>query len=796
MIRRFTSIVCLFVLAIATWAGPVSRQQAFEIAREYFDKAGHGLLLQAEPQSDLSLAYECLPKASRVQGEPQPLYYVINRAEHGGFVVVAGDDRVRPVVGYVEQGHFDMRHLHDNMRWWFQALEGTMWSVTRMKTENTCNLLSDENRQNAVEPLVTVHWGQRAPYNNRCPMDVYHEEDHRSLVGCVAVSMAQVLHRWQYPLHPTGQVDYTTTTHGINLSADLADFTFHWDRMLSDYSGEVGTAEQKDAVAELMYACGLAVNMDYCTFSSGAWLTGTTLRNNFGIDGTACDVKRIYYSRLEWDNLIKAELNAGRPVIYSGYTAKSGHSFICDGYNAEGLFHINRGWDGWMDGYFALSELNSAAEYAGAPSGDRDCYNFDQTALIGIQPKVGEGTAPTHTMYYHNLRIESSSSRDRVAVRVEKMGTDENGFEGIGVIAIFDENGDHVGFISGTERISLPPQYYYDNFNFVGALPDDLQDGYYFLYPVAQYDGEEFANLMRGRVGAPYVEYLILQVDGEQVALFDPAQVTADIHLVSVKSAEEECYAGVTNVFELTVRNDGAMYHGPLVLSRELDGENYIIYTNNYIFESGEERTLLVKVPAPDEAGTDRLKLWMSAGDDDDYYTNGCEYQYVDEFAYEVIQTKPGAPVLKLEELKLATPSVVRGEDLLMDMRVSNSGGFFDGWFLLYVFPEEGGKSVGYTYADLKLDGGREKNLRMRLSTANLQEGRYVLLPYAGGERVPSEYYYFNVLSSATGIGQVMEEPALKEQTIYDVSGIRMNGKLKELPQGVYVVDGKKVMVK
>lgn len=273
MMKRLLLLGGACLTAVMVLAGPVSREQALQTARDYLKKERMARSQSAAP--DLVLAYERLPKAGRGSGDVAPLYYVFNEAAGGGFVVVSGDDRVRPVMGVAERGSFVADSLPDGLKWWLEALARTMEDVTA--TDAPCSLTATTDMSGlkaSVAPLVKTTWGQGWPYNLKCPVDKAHGTQSdgtypHSLTGCTATAMSQVLARWKYPVRGNGTVSYRSSTHGFNLTANLGSFVFDWDKMLDSYVGNP-TEEQCDAVAELMYACGLAVNMNYCTQASGA----------------------------------------------------------------------------------------------------------------------------------------------------------------------------------------------------------------------------------------------------------------------------------------------------------------------------------------------------------------------------------------------------------------------------------------------------------------------------------------------------------------------------------------------
>lgn len=234
-------------------------------------------------------------------------------------------------------------------------------------------------------PLVKTTWNQGAPYNDLCPQ----KNGQITYTGCVATSTAQVMNYHQWPPQGTGTVSYDW--NGQTLSMDFGATTFAWNDMLDSYpTATTGTDAQRQAVATLMKACGYALHMTYGLSEdggSGAYSSdiANVLINNFSYDVTARYVQREFYSPEEWEQMIYDNLADIGPAIYGGHGSLGGHSFICDGYDTDGLFHIN--WGGTSDGYFRLSALDPPSLGAGGGAGG---FNSQQNATLGIRkPQPG-----------------------------------------------------------------------------------------------------------------------------------------------------------------------------------------------------------------------------------------------------------------------------------------------------------------------------------------------------------------------------------------------------------------------
>lgn len=304
--------------------------------------------------------------------------YVFSR-DNAGFIIAPADNSFPAIIGYSDEGNFDVTTASPEMMWWLSQYSQ---QVSACQSESDIVRAGDSFRPE-VAPLINTKWNQYGPYNRYCPMD----NGYRTLTGCVATAMAQVIKYHGYP--EKGTKNFSYTWNGQKLSYRFGDADFKYDDMLNEY--DYGYTEaQANAVADLMYACGVSVKMNYSSGASSAYSRDIAyaLRFLFEYDGTTRFLKRDYYSAAQWDDIVYEELAAGRPVLYSGATPEGGHQFVCDGYR-NGYFHINWGWGGSSDGYFMLSLLNPSDQGAGSFEGG---YNSFQDIVCGIQP--GKSTTP------------------------------------------------------------------------------------------------------------------------------------------------------------------------------------------------------------------------------------------------------------------------------------------------------------------------------------------------------------------------------------------------------------------
>lgn len=314
--------------------------------------------------------------------------YIFNG--ENGFVIVAADDRVKPILGYSLTDRFVTENMPENLRFWFQGYNDEIQYAidNQIRTSEETAYEWDELKKGkpnvakttvVVEPLIQTHWDQSPGYNDMCPYDDY--EGERAVTGCVATAMAQIMKYWEYPSNGSGWHGYIPETHPeygeqyVNFGASMYD----WNSMPLNSSNY--------EVAKLMYHCGVSVNMDYDIANnggSGAYSVDIpySLNKYFGYQNAIVREKSSY-TDYNWIQMLKNELDANIPIQYNGEGDNGAHAFICDGYDNQNYFHFNWGWSGANDAYYALTNLVPGSGGVGGGS-----YNFtnNQFAIFGIQP--------------------------------------------------------------------------------------------------------------------------------------------------------------------------------------------------------------------------------------------------------------------------------------------------------------------------------------------------------------------------------------------------------------------------
>ena len=406
--------------------------------------------------SDLASAYVA---TAMVNGTMVVDYYVFNVVGGTGFVMVSGDDAIKPILAWSNEASFDYGHISPEAKYWIEGYQeqinaviaenypaqaGTpeQWSALQTARKNVAA------RTTAVSPMLTTKWDQGTFYNSSCPPMTY--------TGCVATSMAQILKYHNWPTVGCGSHTYTPAGF-LSRNSNFGNTTYPWTAMPNT------VAATNMPVANLMKDCGTAVDMKYGTSESGAYTLidqspvllcseyalKTFFRYKRTLHGVMRDGNSTYapISTAAWVSMLKAEMNAGRPVLYSGQGTSGGHAWVCDGYDASNNFHMNWGWSGsGPDGYYSVDNLAPPVLGAGGGGG---AFNAQQGVIIGIEPDSFPNTTGTLKMLAHvNIAANSPFPYHNPFTVVTKIG---NGgtttFKGDFCAQVFDTLNNSIGIV-------------------------------------------------------------------------------------------------------------------------------------------------------------------------------------------------------------------------------------------------------------------------------------------------------------------------------------------------------------
>lgn len=354
LIRLF-SILLTALLPLAALAGGISASDALVIGLEFLDRQG--------------IAFHFDPTVRSTPQADDRGYYVFNSARQTGFVIVSADDRTPvPVLAYASKGTFDYDQLPPSAKAWMDAYTEAIKSLNANEVAKKPRTV---NTHSAVEPLIKSTWGQTAPYNQQCPM----LNGERTVTGCAATAMAQMMYYHQWPAKGKGSIKYTWKRAGKQLSRSFASSSYNWKAMTPAYS-DGSTTVQKNAVAQLMRDCGYAQKMNYGTSSSSSYPEdiAEALTTYFDYNKNTVRLVSRGSDDEEWESMLREELDNRRPVFYAGY-GTGGHAFVCDGYDQAGYFHFNFGWNGIADGYYTVASITPG----------KSDYSYSNMAVVGIK---------------------------------------------------------------------------------------------------------------------------------------------------------------------------------------------------------------------------------------------------------------------------------------------------------------------------------------------------------------------------------------------------------------------------
>ena len=432
-------------------------------------------------------------------------YYVFNN-DAGGFVIIAGDDAVAPVLGYTSTGAFDANNLPEGLKDLLKSYEQQIAALGKNYKANTTSTRAEFTGEKL---LNTAKWNQGAPFNKYTPNNY--------VTGCVATAGAIVMKHHGYPAKGVGSHSYTW--NGQNLTASF-EHDYDWANMPVRYTGDNDAAF--DGVARLMSDLGIAVNMQYANGGSASALEDlvTALKKYFGYSKYARHLKIEDLGAEAWNGRLRAEIDANRPVLYAASDANvGGHSFVIDGYKDES-FSVNWGWGGYCNGFYRVGALNP--EVDGTPQGDQ--YNSSQAAVFALQPSDGKEVLSNlrfikvdgylETMNMNVTDVKAGKNLTLYLLPLQSYG--ENSYTGKIAIALKNAKGEIREVFAETGIKELEHGYYIDQYLLGGACTVDAQEGDYLAIVSKEEGTDEYLEIL----GSDF-EKVILPATGFQPRTFE-----------------------------------------------------------------------------------------------------------------------------------------------------------------------------------------------------------------------------------------------------------------------------------
>jgi len=726
--KRCLIVALLLVQTVFCMAKHVNKDDALTIAHQFYQarlaKQGTSSIRKTKAKSltrsDFHLNYtrtDLIPKkvssASVSSSDSVTSYYVYNIGDNQGFVIAAGEDAVKSVLGYSLEGSFSNSSIPSNVKVWlnhyaseikYAAASGIsaalLDSISGLKSSGSTTQTGD-----VVAPLLgNIKWDQSSPYNLLCPKSgsTYTE------TGCVATAMAQIMKYYQWPVTGTGTVSYRDSPYGT-LSVNFSKSTYDWTDMLDGYgfsgSGLTTTGKQDTAVATLMYNCGVAAKMQYNTDANGGssanvYDAATALVTNFGYDKNIQVYDRSIYTESQWESLIKAELNAARPVLYAGNESDSvGHAFVCDGYDSDDLYHINWGWSGLYDGYFQLSALNP--DFSGSVNTTGGFSEY-QDIITGIQKPSSTSHSSFELGLYNEGLTASVSSLSSISTQTFSLSY---GFVNYGINTFAGKIG--VGlYKNNVLQEVLSSNTITDLQSGYGDASDTLSDislsglsaGTYQIYCIYQPQDSTSWSIFHSSTGLN--NYLNVVISGTTATFQTPATLPV-LALTKAVQLSGKAYQYTTANFNVTVQNTGTEFYSNLGIYIYSASGTTHQYVNHGVVcvPTDSTRTFTLSgeiICAPGSyyavAVYDSTNTYSTT-----HYKNLTPV--VDNSIPFTILSTPTAATLKMvRALALSADStvIVNNQDLTLTAKVNNSGGYYNDQIIAFIFPGKGGSSLGY----------------------------------------------------------------------------------------------------
>ena len=769
--RRSILLLLAFV-AIFCHAQRVSRQQAELKAMTFMKDIG----IHVEKGVSTASLSPLTIKQTPISAGHAP-FYVFNATDGNGFVIVSGDDRTEEILGYGTDCQFDEKRLSETMKAWLTDYAN---QISDLQTGHVKAAPMKVSTHKAIGKLITTQWDQGDAsatgdaYNQLCPtINGMH-----CVTGCVATAMAQIMRYNKWPTNNCSQIPAFTSNETLGELKALPRLKFDWNNMVDRYN-EGQTANECKAVAQLMQYCAHSLKMDFGLNTSNATLieVAVALRSYFDYDINTRHISRTDYSAEGWDNLIYSEINNGRPVLYTGMNSGGGHAFICDGYDGNGFYHINWGWGGYCNGYFKLSILNPMRGGTGS-SMSNSGYSEEQSAIVGIQ-KPTNAKDEMRTLSLKEFTRDGHTITAKYSNRTGLSGTFDYGF------AYQDAN------IGGNSYNIRKITDTFEPLNMRSVVLDlealSLSDGTYNFYPYAILSGSGWYHMICDFKKYYEVTYLNGQVSK---ITYHPV---GSLVINSLECVSNHIVSQPQEI-KMTIKNEGEEYSGLFYLfaSKSNDKGEFIDKVCLPIESGGVEQTSLYFTPN----STGKWKIWLDIKEDGSSGLSPWEVDIIN-------------PPTTKSNLQIVSYEIIPSTDAVFKAKIKNnssSAGYYMP-ILCYVF--EGSKTYNIAYQKTRnqnIAPGATTDLEFRFESLEMGKTYSVhMRNYINHQSSETEWlgnsYKFTINKEGDPTTDVItfDIPPAEPMNIYSLSGVLLREKatsLKGLPTGIYIINGKKVVVR
>ncbi len=461
MKRTLLLVLTAFTNILLTNAEPITKARALSIATKYINNP--------------KLSNDT-PKTRSSKANEQPAYYIFTNPNDKKFVIISGESKLNELVGYGDKMTENPNDQPPYFKLFLKEYERVVKEVRSKATATT----PQRPIKRKVEPLLTCKWSQYDPFNKYTPLS----NGQHTPTGCVATATAQVMFYNKWPKNRPQ--DYIAST-----GDDAKKSAIYWWDEMKNTTNEMRTEQSRQAVGVLMYDIGKAVHMRYYIKGSDSNLQRAcnALRDKF--DYTVRYLDKNFLPANDFLNEVMQEISDGYPVLVVG----GPHAFVYDGYDEQGLIHTNWGWGGENDGYFDINIVTLNVSGFALNSGTF----WDDISVVFAHPNDGKAVPFKDIERGLDARTTTSLTIDKTeasrsesfSAKIEKLGSyssvkGELGvFTGKVALALYNEKNERVKIFNSTASdqtwasIFTSMSFDVTDINFKG-----IADGNYRLVPV------------------------------------------------------------------------------------------------------------------------------------------------------------------------------------------------------------------------------------------------------------------------------------------------------------------------
>lgn len=812
-----TLVLSSFIaISFAAFASPRSEEAAREVAYSHFCQTSNAKARNGASKGAITLAATATGilgtdagAKARMHGSACEPFYVYNNGSDA-FVIVSGDDAVEPVLAYGNEGAFVVEGMPEQLRGWLRMYAAEMDYIASASRRTFADAGAAPRKAkafpSAVAPLLEyrgekIQWDQNAPFNRDCPS----YSGYLCPVGCVATAFAQIMYYHRWPEKGQGGTkNYISEPYSFSQSFNYSATTFDFGKMLPHYYYGKYSDEQGAEAAKLCHGIGVAVEMMYEPGGSGAYsvLCGDPVIKYFNYDKNLHYANRDYFTQEEWIDMIKTELSAGRPICYAGSSTSVGHQFVFDGYDEADRVHVNWGWAGMSDGYFALSALSPSDTGTGGGSVTSGGFIYNQAMWLGMQRPTDASSPVSHLVIntysaikegYSDqyLRIDKMNAMagENITLSIEEIGNLSTSFSGVLGIVIEGEDGQQTVLSSSASKSIRCATYFKDDavLTQTGVIPDNIADGNYTIYFASKAEGE--LRWSRIRAAESYCDHYDMNVSGGMVSFSYNGEPDADGTLV----ADHTIYTKCRSQFTARIRNNNSREFFGIarvgIYSEAADG------TASLVAICGREQVILPKdkeveivfkgsIEAP-KAGTTvsqgNYKACVIVE------SQGKYYQVSESIDIKINRIPTGMASLTCEDFTPSKTSYGIDEPIEGHIQVTNTQSVYSNFIGVIIFKEKSNSGVPYWEQEVFLEKGKSAEYSFCIP-AQFEPGNYkASLRYTGSQEYSNEIktFTFEVRDEYVSVSSPAEDGSVIRSEYFSLAGQRLAGEPKK---GAYII--------